>query len=116
MYANTHVMPHVLYANEFVLDKRHERRLNEVQNKLTGQVYGIGKRSQWWMTEPPLCLESMAWHRLHGPWSLEVKKRAAGTWAKLAASAAADGAAGSLAANLLASQQDRGYVDPMLEL
>ena len=116
MYANTHVMPHVLYANEFVLDKRHERRLNEVQNKLTGQVYGIGKRSQWWMTEPPLCLESMAWHRPHGQWSLEVKKRAAGTWAKLAASAAADGAAGSLAANLLASQQARGYVDPMLEL
>ena len=28
----------------------------------------------------------------------------------------ADGAAGSLAANLLASQQARGYVDPMLEL
>ena len=116
MYANTHVMPHVLYANEFVVDRQHERKLNEVQNKLTGQVYGVGKTAKWWTKEPPLCLKSMAWHRPHLPWSLEVKKRAAGTWAKLAATATGRAAAGALAPTLWASQQQHGHVDPMLEL
>ena len=72
-------MPHVLYAHEFVLDTQHERKLDAVQNKLTGQVYGVGKSATWWTKEPPLCLKSMVWHRPYLPWSLEVKKCAAGT-------------------------------------
>ena len=114
MYANTHVMPHALYANEVVLDTQLTCKLDALQNKLTGQVYGVGKHQQWWTHEPPLCLKSMAWHRPHEPWSIEVKKRASGVFAKLAANAAKP--TKSLSAQLLAGQQAHGFRDPFLEM
>ena len=59
----------------------------------------------------------MAWHRPHDPWSLEVKKRAAGTVAKLMASAeATQGREGSLSETLMAAQVAAGRRDPVLEL
>ena len=89
-------------------------KLDTAQNKFTAQVHGVAQQHKWWTAEPPVCLGSMAWHRPHKPWSIEVKKQAACMCAKMAKTAAKGSQ--SMAATLLRNQTEKGHRDPFIEL